>query len=81
LEPQVCGFLRAKAEHEIGGESVGIALDGLVELLGLYAVQEGEVGVEHDRLSTDQEYAALHRVGSDGLFHADHPLLYIRAEA
>jgi hypothetical protein len=61
MEPQVFGLFRRELEHEIRGEADRIALDRLVEHLGPDFIESGEVAVEHDLLTTNQQNQVLDR--------------------
>jgi hypothetical protein len=54
-------------EHEIIGETVGVAFDCFIEALCGYAVEAGEVGGDDDALASDDKDALLDVVnGNDG---------------
>lgn len=49
---------RIELEHEVLWKSHGVAADLLVQALGGYAVDGGQIGVEHDALAANEEYPA-----------------------
>ena len=53
MEPQSVPLFRGQLEHEVVGEPILIAGNGLVEVLGFNAVKAGQVGIEHDALPAD----------------------------
>jgi hypothetical protein len=44
----------AESKHEVGWKSASISLDRLIESLGGYAVERGQVGIQQDFFATQQ---------------------------
>lgn len=59
MEYQTFGFGGFQLEHKITGEAAQIPPDGFVEVEGRYSIQRGQVGIQHDPESADQQDAAL----------------------
>jgi len=64
-------FLLAELEHEILREPLHVAADLFIESFGGDSIECGEVGIEHDSFSPDDEDQAL------DLFHG-HDLISVR---
>lgn len=48
-------FGASERKHEIAGRAAGVAFDLLVQTLGWYVVERGEVGIDHDFVAADDE--------------------------
>jgi hypothetical protein len=59
LESQRPGFLISELEHEVRGESAGIAFHRFVEVGGFHLVQASQVAVKHDLLAADEVDSTL----------------------
>ena len=67
---QGLGFLLGELEHELFGESVGIAFDLFVEALGRNAVELGQIGIKNDFVATDAENERSDFLGDfEGFWH------------
>jgi hypothetical protein len=62
LRPQVPKLLNGKLEYEVGRETVKVSSELLIEALGGDAIERRKVGIEHDLLAADNEYATGDRV-------------------
>jgi hypothetical protein len=55
----LCFLLCRQLKHEIGGKAVLVALHLLVQALGAYPVELGEIGIQHYLLTANQQDAGF----------------------
>jgi len=62
---QPFGLRARKTEHEIFRETSKVTFYGFVEALGGYLVELGQIGIEHDLVTTDQVDLAFDELDRD----------------
>jgi hypothetical protein len=53
-------LLDVHLKHEVGWETIDIALDLLVQALRGNTIEIGQISIQHDLLATNQKYAGYH---------------------
>ncbi len=65
MEPQTLKLLRRKLEHEVLREAGKVPAHCPIEGFCFNTIKLGQVRIEHDLLSADQQNPALHAFGGD----------------